>query len=419
MRINPESLRNNKAGAIFTGTRGQYNTSSKRLCHPPLRASTHKWWKAIGFILKWKVFSHPPWTDWYLCSVCPQFQRSISESSLVAMDFSGQESRVIENPSEALSVAVEEGLSWRVSSLQTNAHNVFPRVTLNWDSCLLQRKSCHRLSTHGSPSTSQSLASSIGRTDVCRFHSSARCWRVSSVKSSLSLFSRPPRESVMVSRQNVSRRCAAPHHSAGSYRRVDTFHPIWLNTKSTSHVHRADTPQWAIMHWNVWWCQFCVYIFRRSHHDVAISLPWFQSVSSEGQPEQPKDVRPVAVPHAENQTLSDRTCEFSHPCSTTPAALGSPDPLCLPACRWMTKGRCSSVWTMATHASRTWSSWWSFTSSTVGCCPANSNTTAPGSPCEPRAPRDPSLDEHSLCICALNNTNRQNNTTAWLKPLLR
>ncbi|XP_062861725.1 growth factor receptor-bound protein 14 isoform X1 [Trichomycterus rosablanca] len=40
--------------------------------------------------------------------------RSISENSLVAMDFSGQRSRVIDNPSEALSVAVEEGLSWRV-----------------------------------------------------------------------------------------------------------------------------------------------------------------------------------------------------------------------------------------------------------------------------------------------------------------
>ncbi|CAL1582460.1 unnamed protein product [Knipowitschia caucasica] len=55
--------------------------------------------------------------------------RSISENSLVAMDFSGQKSRVIENPSEALSVAVEEGLSWR-------------------------KKSCHRLSGHGSPSSS-------------------------------------------------------------------------------------------------------------------------------------------------------------------------------------------------------------------------------------------------------------------------
>ncbi|XP_028993247.1 growth factor receptor-bound protein 14 isoform X2 [Betta splendens] len=62
--------------------------------------------------------------------------RSISENSLVAMDFSGQKTRVIENPSEALSVAVEEGLSWR-------------------------RKSCHRLSGHGSPSASQSSVSSL------------------------------------------------------------------------------------------------------------------------------------------------------------------------------------------------------------------------------------------------------------------
>ncbi|MGH0119573.1 UNVERIFIED_CONTAM: hypothetical protein FKN15_032398 [Acipenser sinensis] len=42
------------------------------------------------------------------------FKRSISENSLVAMDFSGHKSRVIENPTEALSVAVEEGLSWRL-----------------------------------------------------------------------------------------------------------------------------------------------------------------------------------------------------------------------------------------------------------------------------------------------------------------
>lgn len=60
--------------------------------------------------------------------------RSISENSLVAMDFSGQKSRVIENPCEALSVAVEEGLSWR-------------------------RKNCHRLS--GSPSTAQSSVPNI------------------------------------------------------------------------------------------------------------------------------------------------------------------------------------------------------------------------------------------------------------------
>uniref|UniRef100_A0A3P8VJW4 Growth factor receptor bound protein 14 n=1 Tax=Cynoglossus semilaevis TaxID=244447 RepID=A0A3P8VJW4_CYNSE len=76
----------------------------------------------------------------------PMFQRSISENSLVAMDFSGQKSRVIENPSEALSVAVEEGLSWR-------------------------RKSCHRLSSHGSPSSSLSSVCSILHLAQPWFHS--------------------------------------------------------------------------------------------------------------------------------------------------------------------------------------------------------------------------------------------------------
>ncbi|KAJ8350713.1 hypothetical protein SKAU_G00258430 [Synaphobranchus kaupii] len=73
--------------------------------------------------------------------------RSISENSLVAMDFSGHRSRVIENPSEVLSVAVEEGLSWR-------------------------RKSCHRLSSHGSPSTSQIHMSNLAiHTTQPWFHS--------------------------------------------------------------------------------------------------------------------------------------------------------------------------------------------------------------------------------------------------------
>ncbi|XP_029461482.1 growth factor receptor-bound protein 14 isoform X3 [Rhinatrema bivittatum] len=62
--------------------------------------------------------------------------RSISENSLVAMDFSGHKSRVIDNPTEALSAAVEEGLSWR-------------------------RKSCTRLNAHGSPATSQSLITNM------------------------------------------------------------------------------------------------------------------------------------------------------------------------------------------------------------------------------------------------------------------
>uniref|UniRef100_A0A7M4FL94 Growth factor receptor-bound protein 14 n=1 Tax=Crocodylus porosus TaxID=8502 RepID=A0A7M4FL94_CROPO len=62
--------------------------------------------------------------------------RSFSENSLVAMDFSGRRSRVIENPTEALSVAVEEGLAWR-------------------------RKGCLRLNAHGSPSASQTATPNI------------------------------------------------------------------------------------------------------------------------------------------------------------------------------------------------------------------------------------------------------------------
>lgn len=41
------------------------------------------------------------------------------------MDFSGQRSRVIENPTEALSVAVEEGLAWRVLSTFTFFENIY------------------------------------------------------------------------------------------------------------------------------------------------------------------------------------------------------------------------------------------------------------------------------------------------------
>ncbi|XP_064421442.1 growth factor receptor-bound protein 7 isoform X2 [Latimeria chalumnae] len=39
--------------------------------------------------------------------------RSVSENTLVAMDFSGCTGRVIDNPNEALSVALEEGQAWR------------------------------------------------------------------------------------------------------------------------------------------------------------------------------------------------------------------------------------------------------------------------------------------------------------------
>uniref|UniRef100_A0A8C5XIF2 Growth factor receptor bound protein 10 n=1 Tax=Microcebus murinus TaxID=30608 RepID=A0A8C5XIF2_MICMU len=47
--------------------------------------------------------------------------RSVSENSLVAMDFSGQTGRVIENPAEAQSAALEEGHAWRKRSTRMNA----------------------------------------------------------------------------------------------------------------------------------------------------------------------------------------------------------------------------------------------------------------------------------------------------------
>ncbi|XP_072009265.1 growth factor receptor-bound protein 10 isoform X2 [Engystomops pustulosus] len=46
--------------------------------------------------------------------------RSVSENCLVAMDFSGQTGRVIENPLEAQSAAVEEGHAWRKRSSRMN-----------------------------------------------------------------------------------------------------------------------------------------------------------------------------------------------------------------------------------------------------------------------------------------------------------
>ncbi|CAK7308263.1 growth factor receptor-bound protein 10 isoform X1 [Vulpes vulpes] len=46
--------------------------------------------------------------------------RSVSENSLVAMDFSGQTGRVIENPAEAQSAALEEGHAWRKRSTRMN-----------------------------------------------------------------------------------------------------------------------------------------------------------------------------------------------------------------------------------------------------------------------------------------------------------
>ncbi|XP_035866275.1 growth factor receptor-bound protein 10 isoform X1 [Phyllostomus discolor] len=52
--------------------------------------------------------------------------RSVSENSLVAMDFSGQTGRVIDNPAEAQSAALEEGHAWRVRSRGVGAAAALP-----------------------------------------------------------------------------------------------------------------------------------------------------------------------------------------------------------------------------------------------------------------------------------------------------
>lgn len=96
------------------------------------------------------------------------FQRSISENSLVAMDFSGQKSRVIDNPTEALSVAVEEGLAWRVQigscSLKSLTISVcFTQKVEMFFPFFVQKKACLRLGNHGSPkASSQSSAINMG-----------------------------------------------------------------------------------------------------------------------------------------------------------------------------------------------------------------------------------------------------------------
>uniref|UniRef100_A0A671XIM4 Growth factor receptor bound protein 10 n=1 Tax=Sparus aurata TaxID=8175 RepID=A0A671XIM4_SPAAU len=53
------------------------------------------------------------------------FSRSVSENSLVAMDFSGRIGRVIDNPVEAQSAAMEEGHAWRVRHEPTTDGTIF------------------------------------------------------------------------------------------------------------------------------------------------------------------------------------------------------------------------------------------------------------------------------------------------------
>uniref|UniRef100_A0A4W4GFZ5 Growth factor receptor-bound protein 10a n=1 Tax=Electrophorus electricus TaxID=8005 RepID=A0A4W4GFZ5_ELEEL len=77
--------------------------------------------------------------------------RSVSENSLVAMDFSGRTGRVIDNPAEALSAAKEEGHTWRVSftHVQKYTHILYILIhrTQLWFHGRIMREESHRLIT--------------------------------------------------------------------------------------------------------------------------------------------------------------------------------------------------------------------------------------------------------------------------------
>lgn len=63
--------------------------------------------------------------------IISRLQRSVSDNTLVAMDFSGHAGRVIENPREALSAALEEAQAWRVRGQHPSA--CLSWVSMEWE----------------------------------------------------------------------------------------------------------------------------------------------------------------------------------------------------------------------------------------------------------------------------------------------
>uniref|UniRef100_H0X9A7 Growth factor receptor-bound protein 14 n=1 Tax=Otolemur garnettii TaxID=30611 RepID=H0X9A7_OTOGA len=123
-------------GFCFKPNRAGRSRDLKVLCAEEEQSRTC-WVTAIRLLKKerYAIKNHrTPFSGLPCSSLKNSPKRSISENSLVAMDFSGQKSRVIENPTEALSVAVEEGLAWR-------------------------KKGCLRLGTHSSATAPSQSAS--------------------------------------------------------------------------------------------------------------------------------------------------------------------------------------------------------------------------------------------------------------------
>lgn len=87
-------------------------------------------------------------------------QQSVSDSALVAMDFSGCTGRVIENPSEVLTAVLEEAQAWRVSGGARAGSGTPPRRVLTLLFSLHgQKKTTHRYSL---PAACQSSPLSAG-----------------------------------------------------------------------------------------------------------------------------------------------------------------------------------------------------------------------------------------------------------------
>lgn len=162
------------------------------------------------------------------------------------MDFSGQKSRVIDNPTEALSVAVEEGLAWRVllASLFSNVYDLSQCRRLEVEILfaflfMLRRKDVYAWGITAAPPPRPRAQLS---TWVCLLSVFVKQWmgnyvaapsdsvtwdRMGCARNEIMVISDKPLSSfsspsvpAMVSSQNFSRRSSATDYSAGACGRV-------------------------------------------------------------------------------------------------------------------------------------------------------------------------------------------------------
>lgn len=158
------------------GTKKQYNTPNEfGICIKPNKAKTEvkelrllcaedeqirTCWVTALRLLKYGMLLYQNYRLPQRKGLPPPFanppMRSVSESSLVAMDFTGQIGRVINNPAEAQSAALEEGHAWRKRSTRMNVltsqsplHastlNAVIHRTQHWFHGRISREESHRI----------------------------------------------------------------------------------------------------------------------------------------------------------------------------------------------------------------------------------------------------------------------------------